>query len=610
MAGITAHNSSSSDPIKNPGASTNLSILKTTYLEVGKANLTPSLISVDEADDFFDPFSKLNTFLAKKVKEAIDNKVCSSNPTFYCEHQLMNYILPQFKELFPQFCLGSSALKRVWETVVTYYSKISKNPHLLKENGEVEVSKLIRDSISQIDLHQLSHSQHPYTYAYKIAKQVAQCCQILNETTPSIEELSQLIWTTIQHLIPRKSLKQLSIPLPLDPFDKKLIAISLQLSNSCKSEAELNRKLLNRCSSYQNLSEIEDLTPIVKTVGAITLKPTLKLFSIFSKKTLLGIETFIEDQINRYLNHSQNIEASGIVSRVISLYRLTAGIEKNIRDASLEEALDYIDSISSNIFTPNSPNLNQSIYSFINSEIIATRRKLKKEMPFEDVIDTLNHAFEMTAHFPRLNEDLIEELSIWTYTIVEEKLTSLSKIKKGTIKLIECEVIEKLIANPNDSFDSLVRDISKELEKIKQVINTFQDREEMFKRRCCIISNQNDMSASLLYTSKSSLFQFIKVNLKPGFVNKFEESVISLKKAYIKQHPTLCFFVKELEILMIGAIKQHWYNQRKQSNLSTHHFFIAWHGGNKSEEFLLKKLPLVPCPGSYAPKVAKKLQKE
>ena len=79
---------------------------------------------IDEADDFYDPFSDLSLFLSKKIKNEIEKSGSSNKWSGKIEANLLAKILPEFKQKFPKYRLGTSALKKVWEKVSYYYDKI------------------------------------------------------------------------------------------------------------------------------------------------------------------------------------------------------------------------------------------------------------------------------------------------------------------------------------------------------------------------------------------------------------------------------------------------------------------------------------------------------
>ena len=476
-------------------------------------NPKPSIIPIDEAEEFFDPFSKLNQALSRFVKNAIDEGFCSTHPSTFSEHQLMEHILPQFKKEFPKYRIGATAVKRVWETVILYYNKVKSKESFLNSDGSVNIEELINESMSQIDFNQSFHSFHPYSFAHRIARQVAECCLIINNHLPSINELSKMIWGTMQHMIPNQTFE------PLDPIDAKLTYLSLIHSESAENIDQLKDQLTQSITPYIKLPE--PLAPLITTIAAQTKLNSLKIFDTFSKKTILGIEHFLEEHITRYTSSSTFLSQHEIVERVTSLYRLTAGIDQTFAQAQLEDAIQYVYSLSTNKFSPASPNLSSSIYAFINAEIIISK-ELKSANPLESILTTLMNAFEMTTLFPRLNEDQIEELSVWTYALLNKE--------KVDYPLIQDEVNIHLIANPNDSFATLIEDVNKKVVKLSCALTHF---EPQLKSRIETVCHQSDMAAAKLSAPYSSLFQYVKSQFTPNLRFSLTEMISTLKAGYI-----------------------------------------------------------------------------
>ncbi|MCF7852876.1 MAG: hypothetical protein K9M07_06515 [Simkaniaceae bacterium] len=563
--------------------------------DLNDTQFSTPLLPIDEAEDFFDPFSKLNAYLSKRVKEAIDSKNCTTFEEAFANQCLLNYILPEFQEQFPQYRIGETALKRVWNTVTSYYNSMKTRPDLFNANGKIDLFKLIREAINQFDLNQSFHSQHPYSLAHRIAKQVAECCLILNDEQISIENLTSLVWSVMQHLIPRKNTKPQNLGSLTHPIDTKLADLTLKHSHLCQNQQQLYDTLFSSLSPYQLLSQDIDLQRAVSATAAKLKKPTLKIFHTFSKKTLLGIEGFLKEQIHRYLCHSQSLSHLGIVERVISLYRLTAGLEDSFAQSQLEDAIQYIYSLSTNQFTPRSSNLTASIYAFINSELVLIKGQ-KQTNPLKDILSILMDAYETTCYFPKLNEDEIEDLFVWTYDLIENEIQALKSIPSELYSVLENEVKSYFICQPHDSFLTTVLDCTKYLSRLRESFLTFGHQlEEELKNRCEIFSHQNDLCASLLPIPNHPLIQMIQTYL-PQRID-LPRLIKEYKKDYLKQHPEINFISDALDHEIAAHMKIVWYGQRRNCSKSTYHLFLKWHSATPTvnlEHLSNQKLPLVP----------------
>ena len=80
---------------------------------------------IDESPDLHDPYSELNLFLTRKIKEEFKTAGTTKKWSIYVQEKLIEKITPEFKKKFPHYRLGVSALKKVWEKF-SYFSKLSK----------------------------------------------------------------------------------------------------------------------------------------------------------------------------------------------------------------------------------------------------------------------------------------------------------------------------------------------------------------------------------------------------------------------------------------------------------------------------------------------------
>ena len=113
MSGLSSSQSSPNDYSSEDREDTQFSqILNNQHTQF---NTNSFLYPIDETEDFYDPFSELSLFLSTKIKKEIQGSGSIKQWSGKIQTDLLAKILPEFKQKFPKYRLGASALKKVWE---------------------------------------------------------------------------------------------------------------------------------------------------------------------------------------------------------------------------------------------------------------------------------------------------------------------------------------------------------------------------------------------------------------------------------------------------------------------------------------------------------------
>jgi hypothetical protein len=120
---------------------------------------------IDESPELHDPYSELNLFLTRKVKEEFKNAGTTKKWSIYVQEKLIEKISPEFRQKFPHYRLGTSALKKIWEKVAYFSQAFENQKEALTTDGKLNLRFLIRENLKQFLSIKKSFSFHPYLIA-------------------------------------------------------------------------------------------------------------------------------------------------------------------------------------------------------------------------------------------------------------------------------------------------------------------------------------------------------------------------------------------------------------------------------------------------------------
>jgi len=98
------------------------------------------LHSVDESPEFHDPYSDLSLFLSNIIKNEMKNIDPSFRWTSKIQEELISKITPEFQKKFPQYRLGVTAVKKIWNKISFYTQQIQGKTEALDSNGKLNVN--------------------------------------------------------------------------------------------------------------------------------------------------------------------------------------------------------------------------------------------------------------------------------------------------------------------------------------------------------------------------------------------------------------------------------------------------------------------------------------
>jgi len=547
-----------------------------------RGNEDPSLLHpIDEADDFYDPFSDLSLFLSKKIKGEIDESGSLSKWSGKIEANLLAKILPEFKKKFPRYRLGASALKKVWEKVGYYYEKIQGQKEALKENGKLNLKYMIRENLKKS-----FPTEHlpPYTIAKQIATKLSECIATLEGKRPEIDQLTKVIWSVQKHLL--RDLSPLQTKSPYDEYDKidKLI-VKTQLEITAKGENldpyMLKREIFKKLKAYfeiKTLAKENQLTSTLSMILAEKLQYSSLIACHFSLKERKTIESFVRQQIemgkcNSLLTSDEH--RLELIQRILALYTIAEGLPKNMSEESLRASILHVKDCAQDKTRSISPNMDQALFVFINAEMHLMDEEKILDSSIEDAIVK---AYSKGISLPSLSSSQIEQFELLIWKTIEEEGNLLSYTSPDAFPILEQELGNVLIDNPKQSFKMI---ISSTLQFFKKVIATPFD-EDTAKEKVDTWVAQNDMLIRTIHFDPSTpLLTLIEKKWKALHLDEFtvdhERFIQDVMEDSLKLYPLLSSFEEELKGRLWILYKYHWYHALTDGRASTYERFLLWH---------------------------------
>ncbi len=545
-------------------------------------NKEPSFLHpIDEAEDFYDPFSDLNLFLSKKIKKEIQETGSSAKWSRKIEANLLAKILPEFNQKFPKYRLGTSALKKVWEKVAYYYEKIQGQQGALKEDGNLNLKFMIRENLrNSISPYHLP----PYTIAQQIATKLSECIASIEGEKPQLDHLTRMIWSVQKHLL--KDLSAIQAKNPYEEYDKldKLI-VKTQLEITAKGEnlepLTMKRQIIKELNAYsgvKTLLKTSELTSTLSMILAEKLYQSSLISCYFSLREKQSIESFIRHQIemskfNEFLtNDEHRLE---LIQRILALYTIAGELPKDISEKSLRSSIRHIKELSSEGNCSLSPNLDQALFVFINAEIhIMDEEKVYGEEEEEAIVI----AYQKGQSLPKLSPMQMEQFELLIWKIIEEEGDLLSHTPPDIHRLLERELGNVLIDNPKQSFRMI---ISNALQFFKKILSTPIDQEKLESKVDSWVAQNDMLIRSIHFDPKTPLLILLEKGWKDQNLEELsadhERFIAKIEEVSLKSYPLLSSFQEELKSRLWILYKYHWYTFLSEGSASTYERFLLWH---------------------------------
>lgn len=149
-----------------------------------------------------DPYSEVSLFLARKIKEFGSTTFGSTSWTRTLQDRLLEKITPEFGKKFPQYRLGAAAVKKTWEKVSHLSQLFERRGGALTSSGALNLHFLIRENLKATLAQCKNSPSHPFLLAQQLAVKVGESLASYEGVRPQLEQLTELIWTALKHLLP------------------------------------------------------------------------------------------------------------------------------------------------------------------------------------------------------------------------------------------------------------------------------------------------------------------------------------------------------------------------------------------------------------------------
>ncbi|MCP5506236.1 MAG: hypothetical protein H7A38_05075 [Chlamydiales bacterium] len=550
--------------------------------ELSFLNQDPSfLYPVDESEDFYDPFSDLNLFLSKKIKHELQERGSSSKWSGKIEANLLSKILPEFKQKFPKYRLGTSALKKVWEKVAYYYEKIQGQKGAIREDGKLNLKFMIRENLKNSSLP--AHLP-PYTIAEQIAVKLSECIASLDGEKPQLNHLTKIIWSIQKHLL--KDLSAMQTKNPYEEYDKVDKIIVKTLLEITSKEPNLDPQTLKRAvlkelqgfSAIQSLLKENQLTSTLSMILADKLCHSSLITCHFSLREKQAIEGFIRHQIEmgKY-NHmlTQDEHRLELIQRILALYTIAGELPKDLSKDSLRASIRHIQELSHDSNCSLTPHLDQALFVFINAEIHLMDEEKSFSPQGEEAILI---AYEKACSLPKLTPIQLEQFELLIWKIIEEEGNLLIHTPPELHRLLEKELGNVLIDNPKQSFKGIIRTT---LQFFKKVIDLPFNHEKTEDKVEAWVSQNDMLIRTIHFDPKTPLLKLLEQGWKELSQDEHNANhdlfMEAMKKKTLASYPILSSFEEELTTRLWILYKYLWYTTLSDGSESTYERFLEWH---------------------------------
>ena len=550
----------------------------------------PALFPIDESEEFYDPFSDLSLFLSRRIKKEISASGSTQKWSNKIQNRLFEKILPEFRTLFPKYRLGGAALKKVWEKVSFYYSKIEKEKEALKEDGSLNVDYMIKENLRGHPK-QVSTSVPPYNHAHRLAVNISECIATYEGKRPSLDKLARTIWAVQKHLITNLSSRLSKSPFEeYDQIDKLIVKTLLEANAEHQglSLEELSAHIKSRLLMLCEVSELCDKNELRTLISIELSKILMQEEDFFTDKELMCLTAFITKEFNIQFNQnhlSSDAKALDLVDRILTLYPIATSLPPNIEEWEIRD-------IITNIYEEQNLDCqDQSLYIFINAKLHQLQN-LGESLPLEEIQDQVINAYYEAQFLPKLSSEQFEKLEILIWSLIEVEAP------EELHETLKQEIINLLIDTPQQSFRKVVIQTLQFFKKIDKLSLLDENKNELIQAKIKIWALQNDMICRFVHFDiNTPLLLLLRTHLNTA--KNPQDFIETMTNLYLEECPLLKNERASVKIRVTILYKYIWYHDLIQDSESSYDRFLKWHqqNGTPLKEISNSCLPLTPFSG-------------
>ncbi len=569
--------------------------------QVGFFNSKHSLHPIDETDEFQDPFSDLNLFLSKKIKSTLKKHGSTKKWSTKIQNELIQGILPDFKKQFPRYRLGLSALRKVWEKVSFYYSKVSVQEEAFSENGDLNIDYMIKKNLGDYLNAHKEEDLAPVTTSHKIAIKLSECIATLQGERPRVDYLTKKIWAAQKHLV-----QDLPIKFSKNPFEEygKLDKLIVKTLLEKTSQREFNfvdlhksiKRSITQLKNFVLTTKSQDIYQMIAKRLATKLYDNSYIVKNYCEDDLESIEQFILYELEAG-SVDGNLNPIELTQRIIALYPLLSALPKDLTSEDVENALSCM--LSDDDQNLDASSIPSSLMVFLTTELHFIQRK-NLFTRFEDILDHLINTINLSLDLPDISNCHLNDLEITVWNL----FANLSNQKSPFDSLVENELSTAMLDSVGYSFQNTVYIVLHYFQKAKSVFIETQDlSNEELSRKIEIWALQNDMLCRYLHFDPNhEILKLIRKHERQVGEDSHETFVKTITTNYLHLHPLAKHFAKGLQSRVYIFYKFFWYHEMTDSSETTLDRFVKWHElslkNRNNTTSLMKviasKLPITP----------------
>ncbi len=555
--------------------------------EINKAHLQ----SIDETEEFHDPFSDLSLFLTKKIKKVVASYGNPKNWSKKIQTDLLKNILPDFSKAFPAYHIKNAALKNLFERVSHNYDKMQNQKDAFSVDGRLNVDYIIKERLQHISLEELSDLQSPYQLAKKHAFTISKYIASTDGEKIDLEKLAQRIWTTQKHLI--KGLTPITannIDTEYGPLDQMIIQCLLEENASeILSQKELTQKVYQSLEVYSNISNLcsrHRLLSIISIILSVSFFKTKTLDTTLFPEDHILLNSFIKRHTGYLLSIKKlcyDTKTQELIQRILALYPIALALPKKMQRKTLDKGVAYLYANLQGDATLPKPKINPTLFVFINAEMHFLQEKVELKT-LKKVQDTIYESYTEAVKLPSIALENFDELEIYIWRSLQKRKKVESVFEIQSLIKIKDEIENIVIDNPLISFKSAIAKAMQTFHKIEnlKLSKTPSKQEQLIRNhRINTWCSQSDLICKFLHFDKTS--SLAKSMLKTWQSLYLDETKVSHKdfvsrvlSTFSKTLPKDLPLSKQLEKRIWISYKLMWYQNLASFEESSYDRCLKW----------------------------------
>jgi hypothetical protein len=537
---------------------------------------------INESEEFYDPFSDISLFLAKKIKtQILQSKKKNWNSSI--QKALIKDILPEFVHKFPKYHLRISALQKTFDKVQYYIKTLKQKGGQITPAGKINLHKVIRENLSQANTD--NQLLHPFNLSHSIAVRISECIATVDNTRANIVELTKIIWSGQKNLILKKNLKT---KCPFETFsdEDKLIA-RLQIESSIQKPhliqrdlKDLVRKKMTYLQQIRRMRCKNTLRSIFWATLAHKTNQDLEFHTQLPKEIQEKILALFTKITNQRESHCKKHHAHA--ARAIEfLFQLSSAATLKEAFQELTSCIQYILDLECKKIIKKTRVMRSEIFDLLHQEI-----DIQKDLNSSEAIakNMLEHFDEVKA-IGNLSVSIIQELPLVYFNSLNHTLGPL----KGVSKMMQDTVFNEIC------YQKLQDNNLFHVEAIEKSIDYIQAQDIQINGILKAIhpwTLQNDMIYCYLHFNEShTLFTQVKRCFQDDLImtkSCLDQKLSQITDSYLNLNPQLKPYKMALLIQITIYFKAIYYNSFE--DLTPYQLFLQYHFmqslGGQQDEFL------------------------